>query len=774
MPMSKTIHHKQAQEYLQALADDLDIEANHGAVEAHLETCSQCRTYASELNALEANLSRVLHAHWDENHPPDPVQPVDILSASERKARRKYVFSLTGAVVLVILMVISLVGILNWYLPQFSGQPSISSTAMNTPIGGVIAPTSPGPTPEEGTQNLQRSIPAGTIVFQSRRDGNDEIYLLPSGGNEVTNLTDHRANDTHPALSPDGSWLAFLSDRNGKVEVFIMDISTRSTRQLTDNPGITWFPPLAWSPDGSRIAVAGYPEGEDERTAQVYLVNLDGGGAKLLFAFPNARYPKWSPDGGKLAFYGFNEPLHSIYIYDLTSDEIKNLSSEENDSGIDVGIGGSFSWSPDGSQLVFLATGPRNDFGSTRARAQFIIVDLNNKDRELIFDKVMPNGIRFASWSPDGKTVMFVQDEKNDGCWTIHLLNLEHPDELDVRGVCYTMRTNEAEWTPDGRWLVFSGWKEGTYQAPSIYALEVHSAMENPDEPTFVPLTEEDGIDTNPQIRVPVAPLTKEAIASCPVSSPNIQESPHEHFISSTYGYENDDRTLFTDLWPGGKVHFAPEQVSPDGSLWIKWGWWRELDEDLVIEGRRLDAPAPPLMAQVPCCYGVPGFQVSEIIFPSEGCWEVTGKTGNATLTFVTLAVKIPFEPSSLANRPEGLIQIDTDLSDLPRSVSRVYGYPSGENGTLILQTGLGQLESLATVPESAKRIVTFEGNEAACIQGTWDVQSQWQAEADAGILEWTAGIFSYRISHSGLGLGCEDLLQLCKVDSEKPDCTID
>jgi hypothetical protein len=61
---------------------------------------------------------------------------------------------------------------------------------------------------------------------------------------------------------------------------------------------------------------------------------------------------------------------------------------------------------------------------------------------------------------------------------------------------------------------------------------------------------------------------------------------------------------------------------------------------DLAITGRRLDKPAPPLRAYVPAGYGESRFQPSGLYFPTEGCWEVTGRVGQARLTFVTLVVK--------------------------------------------------------------------------------------------------------------------------------------
>jgi hypothetical protein len=72
----------------------------------------------------------------------------------------------------------------------------------------------------------------------------------------------------------------------------------------------------------------------------------------------------------------------------------------------------------------------------------------------------------------------------------------------------------------------------------------------------------------------------------------------------------------------------------------MKWPWWRGVTGRLKIEGRRLDGKARPIRADIPSAYGVSGFQPSSIYFSTEGCWEVTGKVGKASLTFVTLVVK--------------------------------------------------------------------------------------------------------------------------------------
>jgi hypothetical protein len=88
---------------------------------------------------------------------------------------------------------------------------------------------------------------------------------------------------------------------------------------------------------------------------------------------------------------------------------------------------------------------------------------------------------------------------------------------------------------------------------------------------------------------------------------------------------------------PGGGYR---AEIRKDGSIDAKYGWWRsQAKPKLRISGDRLDAPAPPLRASVPEGYAR-GFQATGIIFPTTGCWRVTGRVGTATLVFTVLVSK--------------------------------------------------------------------------------------------------------------------------------------
>ena len=112
-------------------------------------------------------------------------------------------------------------------------------------------------------------------------------------------------------------------------------------------------------------------------------------------------------------------------------------------------------------------------------------------------------------------------------------------------------------------------------------------------------------------------------------------------------GFDYGDRSLAVALWPRGRLLAGrrPDgsswaEIAADGSIEAKLGWWRGAAGQLTIQGSRLDAPAPPLRADVPAGYGSTGFQATGLTFPTVGCWKVVGRVADARLTFVVLVRK--------------------------------------------------------------------------------------------------------------------------------------
>ena len=109
------------------------------------------------------------------------------------------------------------------------------------------------------------------------------------------------------------------------------------------------------------------------------------------------------------------------------------------------------------------------------------------------------------------------------------------------------------------------------------------------------------------------------------------------------------DGRMSVGVGPDGIIIFragGPGFVTSDGSLGMKVGWRRGERGALKIEGRRLDGGASVLRAEIAGGYGDFGFQPSYLIFPTPGCWEVTGRVGTASITFTTLVVKLGDGPA--------------------------------------------------------------------------------------------------------------------------------
>jgi Tol biopolymer transport system component len=130
------------------------------------------------------------------------------------------------------------------------------------------------------------------LAVSSDRRGNQDLWILPSTGGEMTPLTNDPTPDWDPQWSPDGSEIAFYAYRSGNRDIWVMPSSGGPARQLTSQPGFDWFP--RWSPDGREIAFGTQPPNN------VAIVNAAGGDPPRLLTEGSA--PAWSPDGHWLIF----------------------------------------------------------------------------------------------------------------------------------------------------------------------------------------------------------------------------------------------------------------------------------------------------------------------------------------------------------------------------------------------------------------------------------------------------------------------------------------
>jgi TolB protein len=162
-------------------------------------------------------------------------------------------------------------------------------------------------------------------------------------GSNVVRLTDHPAEDRSPAVSPDGSQIAFMSNRAGLRNVFIMNSDGSDVRQLTSQ-GTNMDP--SWSPDGKQIVFVSNREGP----WLVYTMNPDGGEVTSLkaIALNWQSRPVFSPDGQRIAFASArDDPFYGdIFVMNADGSAPENLTPGAMAGRYPV-------WSPDGSTLAF-------------------------------------------------------------------------------------------------------------------------------------------------------------------------------------------------------------------------------------------------------------------------------------------------------------------------------------------------------------------------------------------------------------------------------------
>ncbi|MET7328197.1 hypothetical protein [Nonomuraea sp. NPDC005650] len=135
-------------------------------------------------------------------------------------------------------------------------------------------------------------------------------------------------------------------------------------------------------------------------------------------------------------------------------------------------------------------------------------------------------------------------------------------------------------------------------------------------------------------------PACSSRAGDCPVTLPGAAPTSSNGTPGPFFGRESSygNGSLWVGgLAPGGVIEADAALVQPDGSISMKYGWWRGVAGKLEISGRRLDGPAGPLRSEVPDGYGETGFQATGVDFPVAGCWEVTGRVGSAGLSFITL-----------------------------------------------------------------------------------------------------------------------------------------
>lgn len=322
------------------------------------------------------------------------------------------------------MVVLAIVGLnLQARPPDGASTESTSVAAATLPVpthsdSGAGTPESTGGTPAPPPTSAAPPVVRGTVFFSAERNGRWEIYSAPigeSGSFDVwRQLTRGYSPARAPAVSSDGTRLAFQSRKDGNWEIYVLDLSSGKITRLTNNLAYDGAP--AWSPDGSQLAFESYRA----QDLDIWRMRADGTAPINLTADePAYDYaPVWSPDGSHIAFTSW--ATGNKQIYTISADG-KNLTNISNDRFHDEQP----AWSPDGKQIAFVSNretcvpeikasledppGPGTvESGNCQRRGVYVgELDSGGKlsrVRQLTFAGRDLN----PTWSPDGRSILYI------------------------------------------------------------------------------------------------------------------------------------------------------------------------------------------------------------------------------------------------------------------------------------------------------------------------------------------------------------------------------
>lgn len=289
----------------------------------------------------------------------------------------------------------------------------------------------------------QASPPTDRILFTSTEFDVHGLFVMQADGSGRRALTETIGFDEGGVFSPDGQWIAFVSqrddDHNGligrpKLEIYVMRPDGSDVRRLTNDPA--WDSNPTWAADSRTVYFTSDRSGD----FGVYRVEVDDPTVEPVTPRGSNYYsPHISPDGTQMLFATKKDGNWELYVMDLASLEEHRLTTSEFQEFTPR-------WSPDGSQIVYARTVDDDD-----QNADLYVMNADGSNVHQLTDHPEPDN--WPAWSPDGTRIAFtsLRDWTNETDYMngmeIYVMNADGSNV--VRLTDNTFQDTSPEWFPN-------------------------------------------------------------------------------------------------------------------------------------------------------------------------------------------------------------------------------------------------------------------------------------------------------------------------------------
>lgn len=337
-------------------------------------------------------------------------------------------------------------------------------------------------------QSLLSFVPSATPILAASTGTDTQLIVAtdstpapssPSATSTIAQTVENTPDATPepiltPVLSPTATptlfggsagQIAFSSDRTGNMQVWLMNADGSQQQPLTNLPDGACKP--SWSPDGKKIAFITPCKDRKDRydSAKIFILEVGSNSQPYPLPVPPSPAedydPAWSPDGAKIAFTSTRAGNPDIFVFNINDKSLLQLTDNRSPDKYPT-------WSPSGTQIAFVR--------DTSYSQLWIMSDTGQFQARFSMSGEINDA--WPAWSADGNLILFSQLSSSNVPWLVSMRyedrNTAQTTRIPPRGQPEVGPVAQVNVSPDGNWIVYESWPDGTNH--DIYIMTINGS----------------------------------------------------------------------------------------------------------------------------------------------------------------------------------------------------------------------------------------------------------------------------------------------------------